>query len=480
MSKITIILLCFTLWSTFANSQTKNNITVTQYGAKGNDNIDDTQFFQQAIDVLASKNGGTLIIPEGTYYISHLKFFGKKYSNITLIGQNAIINQILPEKRTQVHNGQWNTYAERLSADGCFVFDAMVSHQKNDNLSIKNIKITGLTFNSFVNKYGFDELTHQISAHGVSNFKVDNCNFIGFLGDGIAINAGTDLRKYGYAYNKDIVIRNCNFDGINKDNRQGVSIYYADGFVIENCDFKNTTRSDMPGAIDVEPDKPNLITRNGKIENCSFTNIGGIAAVCFIIKGSAAANDFSNNNFTVNNCRFNNVSKGIAVINTDSKIDPIQKEYAIKFTNSTVVNAHAIADFRYASNVYLKQVSFKNINNTNLNVVTDGGAYNIKFENCNFQGIKNQNGFGFTGDTKQISFVNCNFQDFAIHAITINKAAGLGQLTGNNFMSTKYNGGYPLVIPRNTKRNQILNSAVRNNTTKGNFKTLDLNEFIAK
>ena len=115
----------------------------------------------------------------------------------------------------------------------------------------RNITIKGLTFNSHVEKVGFDELSHQISAHGVSNFNVENCNFIGFLGDGIAINAATDYSINRDAYNKDITITNCHFDGINKDNRQGISIYYADGFLIENCSFKNTTREDMPGALDL-------------------------------------------------------------------------------------------------------------------------------------------------------------------------------------------------------------------------------------
>ena len=185
-----------------------NILSVLDFGAKANDNYDDTAAFQKCADQLAKLGGGTMEIPLGTYYISHVKFFGNKYSNIIIKGNGSLINQLLPKKRVSVENGKWFTFAERKGADGCFVFDAQVSYQTNDSLSIKNIVINDLKFNSDVKKNKFDELLHQISAHGVSNFKVQNCQFIGFLGDGIAIVASTDYNLFRNAYNKDIEIKN--------------------------------------------------------------------------------------------------------------------------------------------------------------------------------------------------------------------------------------------------------------------------------
>lgn len=65
-----------------------------------------------------------MIIPKGIYHISHLKFFGEKYSNISIVGNGSKIIQIFPKKELVYTIGLWKTYAERYGADGCFVFDA--------------------------------------------------------------------------------------------------------------------------------------------------------------------------------------------------------------------------------------------------------------------------------------------------------------------------------------------------------------------
>ena len=337
---LTFIVLCQLFFSQTISLNVKN------YGAKSNDNKDDTAAFQKCVDDLAKNKGGTMVIPKGVYHISHLKFFGEKYSYINIVGNGSKIIQIFPKKRISVHGGLWKTYAERYGADGCFVFDAQVSNQKNDNLSIKNISIKDLTFDSDVKKNGFDELNHQLSAHGVSNFTVENCNFIGFLGDGIAISAGSDLQINSYAYNKNITIKNCNFDGVNKDNRQGISIYYADGFLIENCNFKNITRDDMPGAIDIEPDRDYLVSRNGVINNCTFENIGGIAAIVVHTKLPNKENEFSNKNFVIKNCKFNNVRTAFGVIGNDHFLNLESKDYGTVFQDCVVTNSKSIADIR--------------------------------------------------------------------------------------------------------------------------------------
>lgn len=140
------------------------SINVRDYGAKGNGNTDDTKSFQTAVDFLKNNGGGTLKVPPGNYPISFLKFFGKKYSNISIIGKNANILQRITGSRKSVENDRFKTFSQRHAADGCFVFDAQVSEQKDDTNSIKNIKLSGLNFISDVEKQGFDELLHQISA----------------------------------------------------------------------------------------------------------------------------------------------------------------------------------------------------------------------------------------------------------------------------------------------------------------------------
>lgn len=470
-------LLLLLLCTHYIFGQTKTSINVTSYGANGKDQLDDTKAFQKSIDELANKNGGTLLVPKGVYYISHLTFFGQKYSNISIIGDNAIIFQIVPKQRKAIREGLFRTFAQRYAADGCFVFDAQVSNQKDDRYSIKNIYMSGLSFKSNVKKNGFDELLHQVSAHGVSNFTIENCNFIGFYGDGVAINAGTDFNTNSYAYNKEVKIKNCTFDGVNKNNRQGISIYYCDNFIIENCNFKNITRSDMPGAIDIEPDRDFLVSRNGSIKNCNFDNIGGIAAITIILQPSTDLNAFSNKNYIVENCNFKNVNSSLAIIGNDTFKSFSNKENIVVFRNSKVMTSFSAVDFRKAYGVLVDHVDFTNIYNTGNNVVTEGGATNITFQNCTFDSIKNKNGLGFHGETKSINFINNIFKNFTATGITINNINGVGEFGNNKFLSTQYKDSLPLITQYYSSKKQISKMKFYNNINEQNFNPLDINFF---
>ena len=452
-----------------------NTLNVTQFGANGKDDKDDTIAFQKCADRLASLGGGTMEIPLGTYHISHVKFFGKKYSNITIKGNGSTIKQIVPKKRTSVDNGKWLTFAERKGADGCFVFDAQVNYQTHDNLSIKNITIENLKFYSDVVNNKFDELLHQISAHGVSNFKVKNCQFIGFLGDGIAINASTDYKLFRNAYNKDIEITNCLFDGINNDNRQAISIYYSDGFLINNCVFKNITRPDMPGAIDVEPNDNLQVVRNGRITNCSFENIGGLGAICFVLQKSSPKNHYSNRDFIIDNCTFKNVNSPITVVGNDS-FTTFNDQHIILFSNSTVYNTKSVANLISAYGIKFYNIKYNNITSQYLNVVSANGARNITFEGCDFNTTQNPNGLGFFGETSLINFIGCTFKNFKTNAITINNPKGIEKIINNTFLSTSYQGGKPLVTNYFSKRSSI-GQKIKNNKSYGNFAALNLSVF---
>ncbi|MDQ1141131.1 glycosyl hydrolase family 28-related protein [Pedobacter agri] len=474
------ILIFFGIQFLNCSAQVKATINIKDFGSKGDGKKDNTTDFQNAIDFLASKKGGNLIIPKGIYKISHLKFFGNKYSNINIVGDGAIINQILPKNRIAVRGATFKTYAKRYAADGCFVFDALVSNQKDDQNSIVNIKLRGLKFVTNVVENGFDELLHQISAHGVSNFTVENCSFTGFLGDGIAINSATDFTTYTYAYNKNVKITNCKFDGINKDNRQGISIYYCDGFVIDTCSFKNITRPDMPGAIDIEPDRDFLVTRNGLIRKCTFENIGGLGAICIIVEKSTQKNAFSNRNYIIDECVFNNVNTSLCIIGNETYDNFSSGEKIVTFRNSTVKNASSPVDLRSAYGIHVLKVSFENMFDKIKNIVTDIGATNITFEECKFKKVANPNGLGFHGNTSGINFINNEFEDFAIHAITINSIKGVGKIIDNKFLSTAYKNGLPLVTQNYSNDTEISRIVIKNNLSYENFDKLDITHFFKK
>ncbi len=267
-------------------------VSVKDFGAVGDGVADDTAAIQACVD--AAKNGTkkSIYIPAGTYLVSHVDMVGIAYSNLTFIGDGMpTIRFKLPPGGRQIISGYpLPTFARSNLADGIFVLDANVANQFTDDAnSIKNVTFIGIKWMMDVVTDGFDELMHCICASGTSGLYFDHCQFVGFMGDGLAVCRGRGTgpvvgARPSFGYNANTVVTNCIFDGVNKNNRQAISIYYCDGFTIMDNVFKNTTRSDMPSAIDIEPDNTSTHTRCGIIRRNSFNNIGGVAAIVVNLK----------------------------------------------------------------------------------------------------------------------------------------------------------------------------------------------------
>jgi hypothetical protein len=79
-------------------------------------------------------------------------------------------------------------------------------------------------------------------------------------------------------------VRRCAFDGLNNQNRNGISILDCDGMLVEQCTFRRLTRSDMPGSIDMEPNADLYYRlRNIRIVGNKFSNTGGNVAVISLV-----------------------------------------------------------------------------------------------------------------------------------------------------------------------------------------------------
>src|SRR5690606_13815072 len=63
---------------------------VTDFGAKPNDGVDDTQAIQTAINAVSSEGGGRIIFPDGVYDISVLKEATRQASNEVIIMQSKV------------------------------------------------------------------------------------------------------------------------------------------------------------------------------------------------------------------------------------------------------------------------------------------------------------------------------------------------------------------------------------------------------
>lgn len=189
----------------------------------------------------------TVIVPPGAYSIDSPGIDIKDNTTIigignpTLTGTNYIMN---------INRGKGGT--------------------ADPSLNIKNVTIRGITF---LHAGGFSEHIHQLNANAVTNLLVEGCTFKAFRGDGIYI--GSSNSAATERHNQSVIIRNNVFDGVNNDNRNGISVIDGSGVVIEGNYFKNTTKSGMPGAIDIEPDA-NLFARirNIVIKKNYITNSG--------------------------------------------------------------------------------------------------------------------------------------------------------------------------------------------------------------
>ena len=143
---------------------------------------------------------------------------------------------------------------------------------------LPGLVIRDLTFEGWVRERGFAEHFHLVHLAGVESARIERVAFVGFQGDGLILSSG---RTPGAErHNRDVTISDCRFDGVNRQNRNGISVIDGDGIAIERCTFANCTRPNMPGPIDFEPDAhPFGIIRNIRLQGCRFTNVGGNVGV---------------------------------------------------------------------------------------------------------------------------------------------------------------------------------------------------------
>lgn len=161
-----------------------------------------------------------------------------------------------------------------------------------------NIRISDLGFVGNVETAGFQEHTHLVALSGVSDVTFERCAFSGWRGDAIYIGQG-NVTAANYK-NERVTVRDCYFDGINQNNRNGISFIDCNTSLVENCYFVRcskrgkqgwkpgdawsvmdpSTGPGMPGAIDYEPDNfSHPVIRNNVVRGCTFNNVGGNVGV---------------------------------------------------------------------------------------------------------------------------------------------------------------------------------------------------------
>jgi hypothetical protein len=247
--------------ATTVEAKLRETVSVKDFGAVGNGVANDSAAF-----LAAFATGKGIFVPAGTYLIN-VNLAG---NNVFVFGEGAasVLKPFDPVARGIV---------EVTSPNLATVYE--------------NITFRDLSFQADVATLGFFEFAHCLVLRGVKHALVDNCEFIGFRGDGVvvaeAVTSISDARE-----NTNVKITNCFFDGVNKDNRNAISIVGCDGCIIENNFITRTTRSNMPGAIDVEPNAAahyrsnNIVIRNNVIKDIG----GNVGAIAFFLPGVTYTN----------------------------------------------------------------------------------------------------------------------------------------------------------------------------------------------
>ena len=226
-------------------------VSVKDFGAVGNGVTNDTAAVQLAIN----SNAKAVYFPSGTYLCNLITLV----SGQTLYGDGAA-------SIIKYNSGSALLYGLSASA-GTYL----------ENITIRDLQLLGIVATS-----GFSEFIHLINVNGVRNFTVQNCQINGFQGDGLYLGAYTDNTRH----NVNVEVINCLFDGINKDNRNAVSVIDGTNVRIEGNTFQNVSRSSMPGPVDVEPNDVANVLLDISVVGNTFRNSDGSNGMVSVVIAS--------------------------------------------------------------------------------------------------------------------------------------------------------------------------------------------------
>lgn len=155
---------------------------------------------------------------------------------------------------------------------GLLHVDSLSATEQISGYSISSMQLEGT-----VSRLGFNEHEHLVSLNGARSFTFNHMLIRGFRGDGIVMGSGgndTSERHNNHIYGDGVC-----FDGINKQNRQCLSVVDGSQVRFSNGYMINSTRSDMPGAVDIEPMNKFETCQDIEVSGYFIKNVGGSSGV---------------------------------------------------------------------------------------------------------------------------------------------------------------------------------------------------------
>jgi hypothetical protein len=230
------------------------NVKSAPYSATGNGSTNDTAAVQAAIDAAEAAGGGIVYFPLGTYLCNGLTIAG---NNITLLGQG------------------WGSVLRQVSgvADNTYLVSVLGTTTTTAGNYV-GLAFRDLQFLGRIDTDAATQYVHLLALSGVSDCRVERCLFKGWRGDGLYLGSGNSTQVE--RHNERVWIEGNTFDGVNKLNRNGITVIDATGLWIRDNAFRNCSATDRPGAIDMEMNN-NVYhrLRNVQITGNEFENVGG-------------------------------------------------------------------------------------------------------------------------------------------------------------------------------------------------------------
>jgi hypothetical protein len=306
--------------------------------------------------------GGTILLHPTIYCIEDVEL--KSFVNIKGSGHNTILKK---------------------ETTGSYIFTCD-SGSSNINDNIENITISNICFEGLSVDVGFSEHRHLININGVSNVLIESCKLCEYEGDGIYI--GSSNSAATERHNLNIIIRLCIFDGVNKENRNAISIIDGTNILIENNTFLRSTKSTMPGAIDIEPDSNVFaIIRHITIRNNYLNDIGGnTGAISLVLPLSQNLLTNSSKNITIENNRIYNVSGNAMAFTQTGIVDSASDSNMITIYNNHIDTANKAFEFLGIKGISINSNTFENVLNPSYIGYTavDDKCFDVIISNNNF------------------------------------------------------------------------------------------------
>jgi hypothetical protein len=256
----------------------------------GDGKADDTAAFAGALSKLADNGGGTLLVPSGTYVVADLN----AGSGTVIKGTGSPLPVLLKRR------------------DAKSILEISSGHIAGSHGVLHDITIEYVTLRGRSVEEGFSEHTHNINVSGVTRLFVQNIRIEAFQGDGIYLGRGRQ-QDGQIAHNSDVRIADNSFEGVNNENRNGVSLIDCSECVLEHNAFTHVSRPSMPGAIDIEPNERDEIVRDVMIRDNAITgNNGGVGSISVVLYYK----DFLTmpGHITIENNRIQDSKHGITVL----------------------------------------------------------------------------------------------------------------------------------------------------------------------